>query len=522
MATTADHEQASQGAWRARLTVALERLSDALVDPRRRGRVMLVVLACYAALWTLYGTIAKGSQDLHFDFGEMYSWSLDTIWATPKHPPLAPWLVRAWFSVFPRADWAYYLFAMLVATTALWFAWRLMQPYLDGEKRVVGLALLTLIPVFNFHALKFNNNAISLPTWVATTWLFLRAFETRRADVAALAGLAAGAAMLSKYWSVFLLAGLGLAALLDRRRRDYFGSAAPWITVAVGALVIAPHLAWVATHGWRTFEWTFSSHPASDLWVSLRSAIDYVVGTAGYIAVPVLIVLIAARPKGAVIRDMLWPTEPDRRLVVLAFLLPLLLPALAAPFVGGKLVSLWALAGVAPVAVILLSSPRIVLQRDASLRILGLAVAVPLLALAASPVVAFVIHRFGTDTDSPHYRQVAQAVEKVWRETTDRPLRIVGSYENIASGTLFYYRDGPSAYDIANPRMTPWIDDAQLRRDGLAMVCPADNVLCMNALNARAERATGGRRAEVEISRTYMGYSDPAQRFVIATVPPGR
>jgi 4-amino-4-deoxy-L-arabinose transferase-like glycosyltransferase len=522
LVATADRRRSSQSGWRAHLHNGLGRLLDALSDPARRERAVVFVLGCYAVLWTLYGAVAKGSQDLHFDFGEMYSWSLDTTWATPKHPPLAPWLVRLWFSLFPRADWAYYLLAMVVATVALWFAWRLMERYLDGEKRVIGLALLTLVPVFGFHALKFNNNAVSLPTWIATTWLFLRAFESRRLDFAALAGLAAGAAMLSKYWSIFLLVGLGAAALLDRRRGDYFRSAAPWITIAVGSLVIAPHLVYVATHEWRTFEWTFSSHPAADLWTSMRSAFGYVIGAAGYVAAPVLIALIATRPKTDGLRDMLWPAQPDRRLLVLAFLLPLFLPALVAPFVGGKLVSLWALAGIAPVPAILLSSPQVALPREAAIRILALAAAIPLLALAASPMVAFVIHRFGTDTDSPHYRLVAQAVEKVWRETTDQPLRIVGSYENIVSGTLFYYRDGPSGYDIAGPRMTPWIDDARLRRDGLAMVCPADNVMCMNALNALADKAPGGKRAEVDISRSYLGYTTPAQHFVIAIVPPGR
>ena len=498
----------------------LWRLLAALVDPSRCERTMLVVLACYAALWTIYGILAKGSQDLHFDFGEQYSWSLDTIWASPKHPPLAQWLVGAWFAVFPRADWAYYLFAMVLATAALWFGWRLMERYLDGPKRVIGLALLTFIPVFNFHALKFNNNAMSLPTWAATTWLFLRAFETRRADYAALAGLAAGTAMLSKYWSVFLLAGLGLAALLDRRRLDYLRSPSPWITIAVGALVVAPHFIWVATHGWRTFEWMFSSHPASDHGTALWSGVQYIAGTIGYLVAPVLIALVATRPKSNTIGDMLWPPEPDRRLVVLAFLIPLLLPALAAPLIGGKPVSLWALAGVITLPIIVLSPARLVLTREAALRILGFAVVLPLLAIAAAPAVAFIIHRFGTDTDSPHYRQVAQAVERVWRETTDQPLRIVGSYENLLSGTVFYYRDGPSAFEIVNPRMTPWIDDARLARDGLAMVCPADNVLCMNALNARAAHAPGGKRAEAMISRTYMGYSDPPQQFVIATVPP--
>ncbi len=519
MVTVTDQERFSPHAWRAKTVNALERLLTALTDPVRRERVVLVVLSCYAVVWTLYGVIAKSSQDLHFDFGEMYSWSLDTTWATPKHPPLAPWLVRAWFSLFPRTDWAYYLFAMAVATTALWFAWRFMARYLEGEKRVIGLALLTFIPVFNFLALKFNNNAISLPTWAATTWLFLRAYETRRADFAALAGLAAGAAMLSKYWSVFLLAGLGVAALLDRRRVQYLRSASPWITVAVGALVIAPHLIWVANHGWRTFEWAFSSHPA-DRSTALRSCVDYIFGMAGYIAAPLLIVAIAAKPTLQAIRDSWWAADTGRRLVVLAFVAPLLLPVLLAPIIGGKLVPLWPLAGVLPLPVILLSSELITLSRTAARRILGLAIAVPLVALIASPLVALMIHRTGTDTDSPHYRLVAEAVEKVWRETTDKPLRIVGSYENLVSGTLFYYRDRPSAYEITDPRMTPWIDNAKLARDGIAMVCPADNVLCMNALNARASAAAGGKRAEVDISRRYMGTSDPPQHFVIATIPP--
>ena len=37
-------------------------------------------------------------------------------------------------------------------TIALWIVWRLSADYLDIEKRVVGLALLMLVPFFNFHA----------------------------------------------------------------------------------------------------------------------------------------------------------------------------------------------------------------------------------------------------------------------------------------------------------------------------------------------------------------------------------
>ncbi len=43
----------------------VERLFDALVDPTRRERTMLVVLACYFAVWSIYATIAKSSQDIY-------------------------------------------------------------------------------------------------------------------------------------------------------------------------------------------------------------------------------------------------------------------------------------------------------------------------------------------------------------------------------------------------------------------------------------------------------------------------
>ena len=182
------------------------RLFDALVDAARCNRAMLLLLIGYAATWTLYGSIARSSQDLHPDMTELISWSRDLSLGYFKHPPLAAWLVRLWFSVFPLTDWSYYLLAMLMPTIALWIAWRLSADYLEIEKRVVGMALLMLIPFYNFHALKFNVNTVLLPTWAATTFWFLRSYKTHNALYSALTGIGAATCMLGKYWSVFLLA----------------------------------------------------------------------------------------------------------------------------------------------------------------------------------------------------------------------------------------------------------------------------------------------------------------------------
>ena len=51
----------------------IERLFDALADPARGERTVVAVLLGYVALWTLYGAIAKGSQDIHPDMSEQFA-----------------------------------------------------------------------------------------------------------------------------------------------------------------------------------------------------------------------------------------------------------------------------------------------------------------------------------------------------------------------------------------------------------------------------------------------------------------
>ena len=235
-----------------------ERVIDALEDPSRRERNALLVLLVYVALWTFYGAVAKGAQDIHADMSEQFALARELAFGYPKHPPLTMLIVRFWFAVLPATDWAYYLLAMANAALALWIAWLLSARFLARDKQVVGLALLTFIPFFNFHALKFNSNTVLMPVWAATTLFFLRSFETRRGLDAVLAGICAAMAMYGKYWSIVLLLGLAIAAVADPRRADYFRSRAPWITVLVGAVAIAPHLIWLVNNDFEPFSYAMS------------------------------------------------------------------------------------------------------------------------------------------------------------------------------------------------------------------------------------------------------------------------
>lgn len=55
----------------SRILAPAESLAAALTDPARRERTAVAVLAGYMAIRTLYGVLAKSSQDLPVDMTEV-------------------------------------------------------------------------------------------------------------------------------------------------------------------------------------------------------------------------------------------------------------------------------------------------------------------------------------------------------------------------------------------------------------------------------------------------------------------
>jgi 4-amino-4-deoxy-L-arabinose transferase-like glycosyltransferase len=504
----------------SRLNGALERLVAALTDPARRERAMAAVLAAYALVWTLYGVLAKGSQGLHVDMTELVAWAREPALGYFKHPPLAAFVVKAWFAIFPLTEASYYLFAMTSAALTLWIAWRLFSHYLDGEKRVIGVALLMLIPFFNFHALKFNVNTVLVPLWAVTTLWFLRSFETRSALYAALAGLGAAATMYGKYWSIFLLAGLGIAALLDSRRAAYFRSPAPWITAAVGLLLVAPHLVWLWQNNFAPLTVAVSIHGEKTIVTSIVATLGYLAGAVGYVTLPLLLTQALLRPSAAAWRDALFPPTPERQLAARAFWAPLLVPAAVAPFVGVSLVSLWTMSCWTLLPVVVLSSPLLGANRVAAMRVVAVALGLPIVMVILAPAIAVAIHLAGTNPSASQAELLTQAVEQVWHDTTGKPLRLVGGQADLAFGVAFYAPERPSAFPDFSPNLAPWVTPERIAREGIALVCAIGDPGCVSNAEALAKAGPPGRRSEVTLQRSHLGLRGESARYLIVTVPP--
>ncbi len=447
---------------------------------------------------------------------ELIAWSRDLAFGFPKHPPFAAIVVRGWFAWFPIDDWAYYLLAMLTATTALWIAWQLIADYLPPAKRVVGLCLLTFVPFFNFHALKFNVNTLLMPSWALTTFWFLRSYRTRSPGYAALAGIAAGFCMVTKYWSIFLLIGLVVAALSDNRRGAYFRSSAPWITILTGMAVISPHIGWLEKHNFSPMEYAMLVHGGHSFADALWAALRYCADAIAYVSVPIAVVLLVARPSVSTLWEMAWPADGDRRVIAVAFGATLWMPILAALVWRIGIDAIWTMSAWTLLPVLLLSSHSVHMSRLAVRWIVGSAVALPLVMLLAAPGAALVTAKWADlSPELTQVRMLSEQVELAWHAVTPKPLNYVGGNAALAYGVVTYAHDRPQALP-GLPERPP----TRLRTGGMALVCNVKEDGCTGHSNHIASLNSASRKIEIELVSHYFGIAGQPQRYLIFVIPP--
>jgi 4-amino-4-deoxy-L-arabinose transferase-like glycosyltransferase len=492
-----------------------EWLLDALTDRERRERSILWVLAGYVVLWTLYALVSKASQDVHHDLAQLVAWSREPGFGY-NHPPLAAWIVTAWFAVFPLADWSAYLLASVNVAVTLWICWRLFGEWLDPVKRVAALAMLTLVPLYTFHALVYNANSAMLPFWAAATLFSLRAYRMRSGGAAALAGAFLGAAMMVKYWSLFLIAGLALASLIDARRRAFWLSPAPWIAAAVALAVFAPHLIWLADGRSTSLDfvaWMVDHETKAGIGKSLA----YFASAAFYISVPML-ALVLMQPSRAAVRDVLWPESLDRRFALLVLALPLLLPAVLNAIVPFRLTAVWTMPNWTLLPVVLFASPLIPMSRAVAARILTAAVTVQLVVLVVSPAVALMSYAHAAGDPTRRNAALAREIDSIWRQATDKPMRLIGGQDEIVATLSFYLADRPVPLEHLHPQAISAGDRVRSVDEGTMFVCFATDKECLGDIAPFAR--PGILRREVTLSSSFLGLEGPPVRYLLMAVPP--
>jgi hypothetical protein len=495
----------------------LGRAFTSWLDHAPQGLAGRFVLLWFVILYTAFAAISSAAAGLPPDMLETYARGLHPA---VGHAPLAALMAGAWFRLFPPAEWAFHLLAMVNAAAGLFAADRIARRHLTGDKPIAALLLLLLTPFYPFAGQDFGAAATMLSTWPIATWCFLRAFATRAPGWSAAAGAATALAVLGHHASVFLVAGFMAAVLAHPGRWAFLRSGAPWLMAAMGAVVLTPHLRWLYENGLASFV-DAPSQPAgaeNAPWNGLAAA------AAGIAAVSIVLAVwwLAVRPGRAAVRDTLWPPEPDGRMLVILLAAPLALTIVAAPLAGAALTPPWPAASTWFLLPVVLLRPKdAALTRTAAIRITALAAAAAVCALAAAPLLAWRQHTEGTPDGRAYYRPVSAEATNAWRRATGQPLRVVMGDPGLAAAVTFYSADRPDAIPgFETGAATPPVTPERLARDGFAALCRAGDETCVNAARQQAAGKANVQFITYSTMNRYLGKPGRLERFFFILAPP--
>lgn len=490
---------------------------DRLSRPGRRfvaehdeGTIVLSALAAFVVLWMVFDVVSLASVDLHPDWSEAALWAHNFAFGY-KHPPMTAWLFMLWFAAFPRQDWAADLLNVVVVAIGLGVTWRLLRDHLDKNRALLGLVALVLIPLYDIKTAILNANTVMIPFWAAALLFYLRARRGLGIVDGFLAGAFASLTVFGKYWALFLVAGMAIAALVGAGTRRFWRSPAPYVMALGAAVVVAPHVWWfVSERGGTSYTFMRDTVVVSQSFGAalLRSA-RYLINSVAYAIAPIVF-LAALRPGRAALAEMLWPRDDDRRQALLLFAIPLALPALVNLAIPYRLTADWTYPNWALLPVVLYASRGIIVDERTVARAGLVALVVTLAAIAVSPVVAYARLTRSDDQYRAHFREVARLADRL----AAKPVRLFWGSPNITAGLPFYLSE-------ANPLTVDPLSAegrAAIGAHGLVVVCVSTDAPCRRAGAELA--AAGGRAANASLTRSFLGVSGEPMNFEITVVPP--
>ena len=492
------------------------------MDGVEEGWAIPLLIAGFVVVWMAYLSIAYAGGDLHQDVLETWTLGRSFDWGSSKHPPLMGWIACLWTSLFPLTNWSFDLLALTNAAIALLIVDLISRQFVRGDKRLIVMLLLMLLPIYQLHAQRFNANAVLLATWPLATLCFLRSFQTRTAGWAAAAGATAALAMLGKYYSIFLIGGFAVAAICHPERRAYFTSRAPWIAAATGLLVLAPHIHWLATTGAQPFAYAMEHHSGKALGPAVREAIGFVLAIAGIVAVPGLIWLRMAgrRVLTNFSRDISAMPSGIKLLSVIS-IGTVVLPALTAAALGTDMPPLWGLQGIFLFVIAIVCGTSYPVPRVLTVNLAATVIGIAMLAAGVvAPVHAIYRNTHPLSEGRNFYQGAIAELTRRWHALSDTPLPAVGGDEGLAFAAAFYSPDHP-VYDprLLTANVQPQTVGSRSAQ-GWTALCYDTDIPCVTAVERAVAQEPNVVRSDFVLQSDLLGEPGATQGFIALLVPP--
>lgn len=202
-------------------------------------------------IWTLIPTLLRHS--LPMDALEGYVWGQHLQFGYDRNPWMNAWLTT--LAVNIGGAWLVYLFSQISVAVCFFAVWKLGKKILNPLYVLVALLMLAGIQYYNIAAVDFNDNVLEIGLWALTIFYFYIACKNKKVLTWVLVGIFAALAMMTKYYTLLLLASMLVFLLITPEGRKNLTQPAIYCGVLVFLLISAPHCIWLFNHNLETINY---------------------------------------------------------------------------------------------------------------------------------------------------------------------------------------------------------------------------------------------------------------------------
>jgi 4-amino-4-deoxy-L-arabinose transferase-like glycosyltransferase len=220
-----------------------------------RAALLLTIGLSLARLVALF----RSPLELYPDEAQYWLWSRTLAFGYWSKPPMVAWAIRGVTGLAGDAEPFVRLPAVLFQAGAMLAVFALGRRLYGARVGLAAAALYALAPGVQLSAAVIATDAplLCFLGLALLAYAHLQGSEgRRRLLLAAGFGAALGLAFLSKYAAVYAVIGVIAHLALAREARRNWSPAAAAIALGAFGLVIAPNVAWNATHGFATLQHT--------------------------------------------------------------------------------------------------------------------------------------------------------------------------------------------------------------------------------------------------------------------------
>ena len=210
------------------------------------GRAVFWFVAAVSVIWSVQCTLFQSV--LGKDIVETVMWG--SLWQLGhlKHPPLSGWIGYLAAAGSGYSDFFMYLLAQLSQAFGVFFVYKLAREFLNETESAAAALLLYVLFYYNPSSMKFCSHFLEVAFMPAMVYYIVRGAKYDRIIDWLLAGFFTALAVLGKYSGMIVLPVCLFYILRDRERRKCFLKPGIWLGMALGTILLLPHLIWLTRH----------------------------------------------------------------------------------------------------------------------------------------------------------------------------------------------------------------------------------------------------------------------------------